>query len=280
MKSMALFTLLFVLSALTADAQHHEDSWVHESATDTTIVRCWNDSLTSAGFPPGSMTGMMFPDSIYCRIDKLHLDSLVHPHDSTYVGWYRMQIGRDSMNFDMMNDSMMGGNHMMQFMSDLSCQLHWDSSMTDSAHSGWHPTEVHAWNGSAWVPMSGVTFEDGIATFTVSRLYSAYAFVGSPGGIVGVEGNDPVIGSFRLNQNYPNPFNPSTNISYVALEAGYVSLTVYDMLGREVISLVNGRMDAGSHSILWSAEGVPSGVYVYRIMAGEYSEVRKMVLMK
>jgi len=83
-----------------------------------------------------------------------------------------------------------------------------------------------------------------------------------------------------LSQNYPNPFNPSTSIRYEIAVAGYVSLGVYDLLGREVSTLVNERKQAGAHTVIWNAEGVASGVYFYRIRAGDFAETRRLLLLR
>ncbi len=88
--------------------------------------------------------------------------------------------------------------------------------------------------------------------------------------------------SFSLNQNYPNPFNPSTVISYQLPVAGHVSLKVYDMLGREVATLVDEFQQAGSHNSQFSIQNsqFSSGIYFYTIRAGNFVETKKMVLMK
>jgi hypothetical protein len=85
---------------------------------------------------------------------------------------------------------------------------------------------------------------------------------------------------YELYQNYPNPFNPSTRVSFNLPKDGYVTLKVYNVLGIEVASLFEGRMSAGMHSVAWDAQDVPSGIYVYRLTAGSFTAVRKMVLMK
>jgi len=79
---------------------------------------------------------------------------------------------------------------------------------------------------------------------------------------------------------FPNPFNPTTRISYSLSDAGWITLKVYDVLGREVGTLVNGREGAGSHSVTFDASSLPSGVYIYRLDAGGYSSIRKMMLLK
>jgi hypothetical protein len=89
---------------------------------------------------------------------------------------------------------------------------------------------------------------------------------------------------FTLSQNYPNPFNPSTTIRYTIGNAGLVSLKVYDVLGREVAVLVNGRQEAGSYTVPFGINkgtfGFSSGVYFYRLEAGSFVSTKKLILMK
>jgi len=85
---------------------------------------------------------------------------------------------------------------------------------------------------------------------------------------------------FELLQNYPNPFNPSTTISYVLSRPSQVILDVYDILGRKTATLVDDIQDTGQHTILWQADNISSGMYFYRIVAGEHIESRKMLLLK
>ena len=86
--------------------------------------------------------------------------------------------------------------------------------------------------------------------------------------------------SFELNQNFPNPFNPTTTISYSLPKISFVSLKVYDLLGQEIITLVNEQLGAGKRSVSFDASGLASGVYVYRLEAGGFIETRKMTLIK
>ncbi len=86
--------------------------------------------------------------------------------------------------------------------------------------------------------------------------------------------------SYELNQNYPNPFNPSTNITYSIPESGDVTLEVFNIQGQRVATLVNGRQSAGSHMATFDASNLASGVYTYRLVSGNYVEVRKMLLIK
>lgn len=85
---------------------------------------------------------------------------------------------------------------------------------------------------------------------------------------------------FKLDQNYPNPFNPSTNISFELPSASVVQLKVYNLLGQEVASLVDGRLNSGNHSVNFDASKLSSGVYIYRLSSGGMSYSRKMILVK
>jgi hypothetical protein len=90
---------------------------------------------------------------------------------------------------------------------------------------------------------------------------------------------------FVLHQNYPNPFNPVTTLRYDLPENSFVNVIIYDMLGRQVRTLVNTTQDAGFRSVIWNATNdfgkpVSAGVYLYQIQAGEFVQTRKMVLLK
>jgi hypothetical protein len=85
---------------------------------------------------------------------------------------------------------------------------------------------------------------------------------------------------YTLEQNYPNPFNPETEISFSILSRSIVSLSVFDMLGREVAVLAKGELAAGAHKQRWNASGCASGVYFCRLIAGNYNATRKLILAK
>jgi photosystem II stability/assembly factor-like uncharacterized protein len=86
--------------------------------------------------------------------------------------------------------------------------------------------------------------------------------------------------NFSLEQNYPNPFNPSTVISYRLPGNSFVTLKIFDALGREIQTLVNGMQNYGDHSVVFNTGNLSSGIYFYRIQAGTYSETKKLVLLR
>ena len=89
-----------------------------------------------------------------------------------------------------------------------------------------------------------------------------------------------VTNNFILSQNYPNPFNPSTKISWQSPVGCWQTLKVYDVLGREVATLVNEYKPAGSYEVKFNGSKLSSTVYFYRLQAGEFVESKKMILMK
>jgi len=97
----------------------------------------------------------------------------------------------------------------------------------------------------------------------------------------GIKGLKPsVISHFQLYQNYPNPFNPSTTIRWQSAVGSWQTLKIYDILGREVETLVDKRKPAGEYQVQWDASGFPSGVYFYQLKADDFTAVRKMLLVK
>ena len=100
----------------------------------------------------------------------------------------------------------------------------------------------------------------------------------SPSSVPGDDEQKPV--SFNLYQNYPNPFNPTTEIKYSILNDGFTTLKIYDMLGREVKTLVNEEKPAGIYNVYFDASKLSSGIYFYSITSGSFHQTRKMVLAK
>ena len=126
---------------------------------------------------------------------------------------------------------------------------------------------------------------DEVSTAVVTRWPLTPADVGPPPAMVTAIAeqsgtNNKVPTNFMLEQNYPNPFNPTTAISYQLSAVSQVRLKIYDTLGREVATLVDEEQNAGAHSASWNAKNAASGVYLYRIIAGDQVDSKKMLLLK
>jgi subtilisin family serine protease len=99
--------------------------------------------------------------------------------------------------------------------------------------------------------------------------------------LTGIHGNNgEVPANFKLYQNYPNPFNPATVIAFDMPKDGFASLKIYNTIGQEVAELVNGIVKAGSYQKVFNAKDLPSGIYFYKLVTDNFSEVKKMSLIK
>jgi hypothetical protein len=99
--------------------------------------------------------------------------------------------------------------------------------------------------------------------------------------ITGIEDNAASVPTYYvLRQNYPNPFNPSTTIEFTIPKTGFVTLIIYDILGKKVATLVSETLTAGSYEYQWDASGLASGVYFYRLEAGQFSQTKKLLLLR
>jgi hypothetical protein len=122
-----------------------------------------------------------------------------------------------------------------------------------------------------------------IAGMVCENTYDAYLVKTDESGLItGLERGEmaSMPSLFHLSQNHPNPFNPSTTIGYQLPAQSHVTLTVFDVLGREVAALVNDVEQPGFKTVIWNTTGVASGVYFYRICAGSYTDMKKMLLLR
>ena len=142
----------------------------------------------------------------------------------------------------------------------------WDGSLIETGTVMLIGSTLHMWYNGSGGPVTTFTWKIGHAT--------------SP--IVGIEPL-PDVGipqSYALEQNYPNPFNPTTNIEFSIPKSVFVTLKVYNILGEEVATLVSERLTSGTYKYDWDARSMASGVYLYRIQAGTFQQIKKMILIK
>jgi hypothetical protein len=142
-------------------------------------------------------------------------------------------------------------------------------------------------NGTNWTPVNTGLTNTYIYSLAVSGT-NLFAGTGGSGvwrrplsemtGVVQRHSDAPT--QFTLHQNYPNPFNPSTTIEYQIPKQSLVAMKIFDLLGRQVATLVNEKQGAGTYSVQWNATGFSSGVYFYRLEANERKEIKKLILMK
>ena len=138
----------------------------------------------------------------------------------------------------------------------------------------WHDNDGSGWEGNLFMSKNN----NDNAWQTPSAW--SHTYVGRKDGDILSAKDDMIASSFALERNYPNPFNPTTTIEYSLGLAGPTRLMIYDVLGRELVRLVDEHRPAGTHKVVWNASSMPSGVYFYRLESSNFTRTQKMILMK
>jgi len=128
------------------------------------------------------------------------------------------------------------------------------------------------------VDNSGNVYVAGYSSYFYRSAYTIIKYTQDPVSVKSEDSGLPT--KYTLLQSYPNPFNPSTTIEYALPISGEVSLIIYNLLGEELARLVNGQQDAGFHKATWNASNMSSGIYFYRLTAGDFIQTKKMLLLK
>jgi len=153
------------------------------------------------------------------------------------------------------------------------------STFTYDTHGNELTGNNTTWSGSSWVSTDydfAIAFNGGTYDFIGYRIIVSYTLINT-----GVsKDNSGIAQSYSLFQNYPNPFNPNTEIRFRITDYSKVTVRVYDILGREVATLVNEMQRPGTYSVPFDGTKLASGVYVYRLTAGQFAQTRKMVLVR
>jgi len=198
---------------------------------------------------------------------KIH-NPCVIVDSSGYHMWYQ---GKYGLNYRIGYATSPDGIHnwvaLDTFVLDIGNQGSWEEKGVGTPHILVDDTTCHMWfNG--WVNNPNIGYHIGYAT-APAECVSAISVLSK---------NFP--SNFVLHQNYPNPFNPSTTIEFTLPESDFVELKVYNILGREVSTLVSNKLNQGKHTYTFDGKNMASGVYHYQLVAGDYKEVKKMILLK
>jgi hypothetical protein len=256
------------------------NDWIHNGSsvipTVTQTADAYSGNFAAHGevidffsnpFPPTLSTGSQF---------QPYFAFTGYP--SSLTGYYKFEPqGGDILLIDivLINQSIGGGGegHIEIAAGTGSYQL-FEAPITYSEDnpSGWRPTDATI--TVIILPVTGDLPHIG-TKFTLDH----FSFEGEPLNVKEINtGLKP--DKFELHQNYPNPFNPTTSINFTMAEPGNVTLQVYNMLGENVAELVNGYLNTGSYSADWNSQNFVSGTYIYRLTTDNFSESRKMILLK
>ncbi|MBN2008825.1 T9SS type A sorting domain-containing protein [candidate division KSB1 bacterium] len=267
--------------------------WIHKEDQQKRRVHSSVDTCSWLEVPPGAMKmsggqhgGREFPDSIFCKFHEVYCDSLPGAADSLQRGW-RIHFS------DPNGQSMHGNGAGLQFMKQVRMQLQFknaddDGSLTKATADA---PELYAWNETSqtWLPVADAMYDPISGSFSlepeaVEVYYAVFESTNIPTSVTSNTVMTPA--TAELGQNYPNPFNPETTIRFDLTSPSRVILTVYNSLGQQVTTLVNGQAASGVHQVTWDGTNnigqiVPSGVYYYRLtLDNGQTQTRKMMFLK
>ena len=240
--------------------------------SDGTLLDTGTVNITVVGLNDApSSFALSEQDSVYITMDNYATDSIFFTWDES------IDVDGDELLYDFTASLIVNGQVKAEYNSSsltiremkIDHQSVFDEIFAAQAMFG----EIE-WDVSVRDSMVEVTSENGALTLGVNASAAVLSING-----------ELLPEVFALHQNYPNPFNPITTLRYDLPENGMVNITIYDMLGREVKTLINQTQDAGYRSVIWDATNdygkpVSAGIYLYQIQAGEYISTRKMVLLK
>ena len=242
------------------------------SVSDGTLLDTGTVNITVVGLNDApSSFALSEQDSVYITMDNFATDSISFTWDES------IDVDGDELLYDFTASLIVNGQVKAEYNSSsltiremkIDHQSVFDEIFAAQAMFG----EIE-WDVSVRDTMVEVTSENGALTLGVNASAAVLSING-----------ELLPEVFSLHQNYPNPFNPVTKLRYDLPENGHVNITIYDMLGREVKTLINQTQDAGYRSIIWDATNdygkpVSAGIYLYQIQVGEYISTKKMVLLK
>lgn len=225
--------------------------------------------------------GSMMPDSLYCQILEVFPQNV--PDDSNQNAMAAFEVDvfyPDGMN-GMMQSRQMGGY--MNFNSPADIQFHINSKQGSGFNVNGSSVKVKYWDSQnkKWTYVSNTNFNSSNSTVSLSQSHVSNFYIVTANKVTEVTKQKNYIpDTFTLKQNFPNPFNPSTTIDFILGHNSFVNLSVFNILGQKVKTLINRQMTNGSHRVEFNASELSSGIYFYRLSAGEYNKVMKMTLLK
>ena len=230
----------------------------------------------------GMQGGMMMPDSIFTQIFELFPNNLPNTGGQNAFAAYQFDMLYPDGQQGMGPMGNCGG--MMQFNNYIDFQLHYNDIQLQVNNIDENTIKVKYYDNtsSSWIDMPGIKLNTSSKTISFSSNYvnNLVILTGEKVAAGVINNQINTINDFQLFQNYPNPFNPATNIKFDLKEDSHVTLSVYNVIGQKVSELINSDLPAGLHNVMFDASGLSSGIYFYKLKAGNYSGVKKMDLLK
>lgn len=269
----------------TSLGHHFGGGWIHRNMNQSHQFNSPFDSEDKMTFNPGwhqmgghGGHGGMMTDSMFCQIFETTPELLPNSSTQNVFAAYEVDIYQNNgMNGNHHNGNC--GGH-MHFNSNVNFQLHYNDEQISGLNE--NSLSVKYWDNetSNWVAYSNISINTSDNTVSFSTSDLSNFIILNADNATGVEDKNISVTDYELEQNYPNPFNPSTTISFNIPVNDFVNLTVFNIIGEKVNTLVNSYLEEGSHSITFDASKLTSGIYFYKLQSGNFNSTRKMLLIK
>lgn len=245
----------------------------YDSKDNFTVMPGWRQG-------GGHHGGSMMPNNLFTQILELYPNNI--PNIQGQEAFMAFEFGAYGENRNIMcgNDF----NNHMGFSSQSNFQFHYNDIQIQGNQVDENSIEVKYWDGAdnTWKAVSNVSInqESNIITYSSEDLYQYVIVTADKVTDVKSTEDEKFPSDFVLKQNYPNPFNPSTTIEFTIKKESEVNLSIYDVLGRKVITLVKGNLQAGTHEVYFDGQSISSGTYFYSLRMENSEVVKKMTLTK
>lgn len=272
----------------TALGRHLGGGWAHRNMTDSLYVRSTFDQNDWMHVQPGWYNGGgmhgggMMSDSLFFQMMEVYPHNIPFAESEHVFAGYEIGVFLPNGSNNMWNGGGCGGR--MNFNSNINFNFHF----THQQMSGFNLTNdnihVKYWDAetSAWKEISNVAIDlsNGMVNFDMSSVSNYVILTSNSVTSIEDENIKTLSTDYELSQNYPNPFNPTTNIKYQLLKSGSVTLKVYDVLGEEIITIVNQQQSPGNYEVNFDGSNLTSGIYFYELKSRNFIIIKKMMLLK
>ncbi len=259
--------------------------WIHRNLNNPRRIHAPFDTLDWIEMNPGwhmgggGHHGGMMPDSLFGQMLELFPQNIPNTeNENVFAGYEVGMFFPNGMNG--MWQSGRGGH--MNFGSNTQFQLHYNDIQLQGFNINENSVLVKYWDNDVndWIEADDATINPDQNTVTFSSdKTSNYVILTGTEEVTSIDaGNDFVTGNFLLKQNFPNPFNPTTMIEFELKKSNKVILTVYNVLGQKIHTLLNKELNAGVHRVQFTATDIPAGIYFYELKAGNFKKIRKMTV--
>jgi hypothetical protein len=272
----------------SAFGPHFGGGWINKDMDQTHSFHTPYDSLDRMVINPGWHNGMdhnqggMMSDSLFCQILEIYPQNLPQYENNHFFAGYEIGIFNPDGHNNMWEGDHSGSS--MVFSSNVDFMMHYNDTQMHGFNVDEEMIKVQYWDNQSrnWmnIPNAVIDPDANSVSFSTSEVGTMFA-LSLETGVTSVENLSPSLSDgFELKQNYPNPFNPVTTISFDLNEAGYVTLTIYNVLGQKLMAMVDENLTTGTYDVSFNARNFPSGIYFYELNVNNQRSIKKLTIMK